>query len=218
MSTFEQGNATYEAGDYEAAFAIFLPLATMGDIRAQISVASMYLSGYGIQQSFSEAARWYRPAAEQGHSLAQNSLAIVLFDTDPEEAIRWLFAAAEKGVPFAQSMLGDIYSNLYGGLPSNIQTKNDSSEAAKWYQKAGENGFPYAYHRLGEMFANGQELEKDEEQALRYYRSAAEEGYEPSQEALGRAYAEGLLSLPKDFEQAQYWITQAQQGNGRPLN
>lgn len=218
MSTIEKANIAYEAEDYEAAFKIFMPLAQAGDFSAQMSIAGMYSTGNGVEQNFAEAARWYKPAAEQGHPIAQNNLATMLLCSDPEEAIRWLFPAAEKGIPFAQSMLGDIYSNLYG-LPSNIQTKlNDSSEAAKWYQKAGENGFPYAYHRLGEMFANGQELEKDEEQALRYYRSAAEEGYEPSQEALGRAYAEGLLSLPKDSEQAQYWITQAQQGNGRPLN
>jgi uncharacterized protein len=214
---FERGNLAYEDGSYEEAFNIFLPLAKAGDAQAQISVASMYLSGHGVQQDFAEAAKWYRPAAEQGHSLAQHNLAIVLFDTNPKEAIRWLFSAAEKNVPLAQSMLGDIYSEGYS-LPASIQERfRDLSIAIQWYQKAGEGGFPYAYHRLGEIFSNGEKVEKDEARALQYYRNAAEEGYEPSQEVLGRAYAEGLLTLPKDPEQAQYWLTQAQEGKGQPL-
>jgi TPR repeat protein len=217
MSTIEQANIAYEAGDYETAFQLLMPLAQAGDLSAQMSIAGMYSTGNGVAQNFAEAAKWYRPAAERGLPIAQNNLAAMLLCSDPEEAIQWLLSAAEKDVPFAQSMLGDIYSDLYN-LPSNIQggIKN-SSEAVKWYQRAGKNGSPYAHHRLGEMFSNGQELGKDEEQALKYYRNAAKEGYEPSQEILGQAYAEGLLGLPKDSEQSKFWLDKARNGDGQPL-
>jgi uncharacterized protein len=217
MLTIEKGDAALEAENYELAFRIFMSLAQTGDITAQITIAGMYLTGRGVQQDFMEAAKWYLPAAEQGHLLAQHSLGVALFNDNPEEAIRWLFLSAEQGVSIAQSMLGDVYSGVYN-LPGEIQEKfKDELEAIKWYQKAGR-GFSYAYHRLGEMYANGQGVRKDEKQALQYYRSAAEEGYEPSQEVLSRAYSEGLLTLPKNLEQAQYWFTQVQQGKGQALN
>ena len=31
----------------------------------------MYYHGYGVQQDFAEAVRWYRKAAEQGYAIAQ---------------------------------------------------------------------------------------------------------------------------------------------------
>jgi uncharacterized protein len=218
MSTIEKANIAYEEGDYEAAFKIFMPLAQSGNFSAQMSVAGMYSVGQGVEQSFAEAAKWYRLGAEKGYPVAQNNLAVMLFSYDPEEAIHWLFTAAEKNIPFAQSILGDIYSDSYN-IPNKIQEKfRDITEAIKWYKKAGKNGFSYAFHRLGEIFASGEGVEKDENQAIQWYQRAAQEGYEPSQEVLGQAYAEGLLTLPKDSAQAQYWLTQAQQGNGRPLN
>jgi TPR repeat protein len=218
MFTVEEGDAAIEAQDYQRAFQIFMSLAQAGDITAQITVAGMYLTGQGVQQDSAEAAKWYYPAAEKGHLLAQHSLAVALFDSNLEEAIRWLFITAEKDVSLSQSMLGDIYSGSYN-LPDNIQEKfRNTPEAIKWYKKAGENGFSYAYHRLGEILSSGQAVEKDERQAIKYYQEAAQEGYEPSQEILGQAYADGLLTLPKDSEQSQYWLTQAREGKGMPLS
>lgn len=218
LFTFEQGNEEYEKGNYQAAFQIFMTLAEAGKVKAQISIACMYESGEGVQKDLAKAVKWYRLAAEQGHPVAQNNLAVALLDTDPKEAIQWLFAAAENNFPFAQSMLGDIYCGFYN-LPLNIlDSMNNISEAVKWYQKAGKGGFYSAYHQLAEMFANGQGVEKDEKQALEYYISAAEKGYEPSQEVLGNAYREGILGLAKDIEQSQYWINESRQRNGIPLS
>jgi TPR repeat protein len=33
----------------------------------------MYDNGTGVRQDFSEAAKWYRLAVDQGHAMAQNS-------------------------------------------------------------------------------------------------------------------------------------------------
>ncbi len=211
MSTFEQGDAAYAAGDYDTAFKILMPLAQNGDIRAQISIAGMYFTGHGVQQDLAQAARWYRPAAEKGHPMAQNNLARILFSSNPEEAIQWFFSAAENGIPFAQSFLGDIFTGAYE-LPSNIREKfnNNFEEAFKWYRKAGEGGFSYAYHRLGEMYVNSQGVEKSEVEAVRWYEKAAEQEYEPSQKVLAQAYQQGLLGLTPDPERAKYWLDKAQ--------
>jgi uncharacterized protein len=210
MVTFDKGNEEYENGNYGAAFEIFMTLAKMGDVNAQLSIACMYESGIGVQQNPEASVNWYQLAAEQGHPVAQNNLAVVLFDVNPKEAVQWLFIAAENNVPFAQSMLGDIYS---GGciLPSDMRDNMRSTgEAIKWYKKAGDGGFVCAYHELGEIFSQGRGVEKNEHQALEYFLIAANHGYKPSQETLARAYTDELLGLPKDIKLAQYWFDQAQ--------
>jgi uncharacterized protein len=222
MTILDEGTAAYQAGDYELAFKILIPLALNNDMTAQIAIASMYSLGEGVEQSYVEAARWYRPAAEQGNLFAIHNLAMMLFScrkiSDLEEAVRWLLIAAQNGLCMSQSVLGDIYSEAYD-LPQEVQEKFKSiPEALIWYEKAGDGGFSYAYHRLGEILSIGQGIEKDEEKAFEYFLKAAQEGYEPSQEVLGKAYSEGLLTLSKDSEKSQYWFSQSQHGKGRPLN
>jgi uncharacterized protein len=114
-------------------------------------------------------------------------------------------------------MLADIYFGLYD-LPLDMKKNlKNIDKALECYQKAGEGGSYDAYHQIGEIFANGIEVEKNEKKALEAYFVAAKFGYQPSQEILSKAYEEGLLGLAKDLEQAQYWISQAQQGNGASL-
>lgn len=187
MSIIDQANTAYESGNYETAFNMLLPLAKAGGVKSQISIASMYSTGNGVETNLDEAIKWFYLAAQQGHPLAQNNLAILLFAQNPEESIKWLSSAAKQSVCAAQSMLGDIYSGLYN-LPPELKNKfNDEVEATKWYEKAGKGSFSYAYHRLGDMYANGQGVVKDEKKAFEYYQLAASMGYEPSQKILAEA-------------------------------
>lgn len=45
-----------------------------GDADAQYNLGKMYLEGNGVPQDDSEAAKWFRKAAEQGNSKAQKVL------------------------------------------------------------------------------------------------------------------------------------------------
>ena len=64
-----------------------------------------------------EAAKWYRKAAEQGHSEAQYQLGECYYcghgvDKDYNEAVKWFRKAAEQGNSDAQytlDMLGEEY-------------------------------------------------------------------------------------------------------------
>ncbi|KAJ1556190.1 hypothetical protein HK405_005427 [Cladochytrium tenue] len=61
----------------------------------------MYRDGQGVQRSDSEAASWFRKAAELGHAAAQSSLGL-MYSTGKgvaynfEEAVSW-FRRAEAG-------------------------------------------------------------------------------------------------------------------------
>ena len=82
-------------------------------------------------RDFSQAAEWYRKAAEQGLASAQNSLGVMYqvgegVSRDYAEALKWYRKAAEQGLADAQDNLAGMY---YGGL----RVPQNYSEAAKWY-------------------------------------------------------------------------------------
>lgn len=207
---FELGLAAYENNDFEKTFTILMPLAKAGNLEAQILIADLYFSGLGVERDVAEAAKWYRPSAEQGNPVAQNNLASCIADENPEKAIKWLIASAEQDFPFAQYALGDIYSGEIDYFPNDSVKKfRSDSLALKWYHEAAAHGDNMAFHRLGEMYANGRGVAKDEEQAVKWYLKAAKNDHELSQKVLAQAYLEGLLGLPKDPEQAEYWLKKA---------
>ena len=67
----------------------------------------MFETGRGVPQNYTEAAMWYRRAAEQGDSLAQYSLGL-LYDKgqgvprDIVEASKWLNLSAAAAPPRAR--------------------------------------------------------------------------------------------------------------------
>ena len=71
---YESAKAAYEAGEYETALEILIPLAEAGDAKAQNSLGFMYNEGLGVSQDYAEAVKWYGKAAEQGDANAQYNL------------------------------------------------------------------------------------------------------------------------------------------------
>ncbi len=70
----------------------------------------MYEKGWGISQDYTEAVKWYREAAEQGHARAQYSMGLAYeygrgVSQDHDEAMKWYHKAAEQGDADAQRKL-----------------------------------------------------------------------------------------------------------------
>ena len=104
-----------------------------------------------MKQDHSEAARWYRKAAEQGHAVAQYNLGVMYKNgqgvkQDHAEAVRWYRKAAEQGQADAQCSLGVMYLNGQG-------VRQDHAEAVRWYRKAAEQGLVYAVSALNRLSA-----------------------------------------------------------------
>ena len=79
----------------------------------------MYEEGQGVARDYSEAARWYRQAAEQGIAVAQTALATLYTKgsgvaQDLPEAVRWYRKAAEQGFAPALHELGALYAEGRG--------------------------------------------------------------------------------------------------------
>jgi uncharacterized protein len=200
----EQGIRAFELENYTEAFNLLLPLAESGDSEAQCHIGCMYDLGLGVKADTNEAITWYLLAAESGHPVAQNNLALLMrfSENKPEEAAKWYLLAAEQGLPFAEVKLGEIYAQGLG-VAKNYE------EALKWYMKAAQKGFPVAYHYLGDAYSHGIGVGKDERKAREWYMKAAEQNYTPSQELLCDAYNRGTLGLDCDSRQSKYWLERA---------
>ena len=74
---FAKGVAAYQAGDYRTALAQWMPLARVGDARAQNFLGFMYDNGEGVLEDDVEAVKWYRLASEQGSAKAQYGLGVM---------------------------------------------------------------------------------------------------------------------------------------------
>jgi len=73
----------------------------------------MYRLGEGVGQDHAEAVRWYRLAADQGDSSAQNNLGYMYYrgegvGQDHAEAARWYRLAADQGNSSAQENLSRL--------------------------------------------------------------------------------------------------------------
>jgi uncharacterized protein len=86
----------------------------LGTVEALIGDAYYY--GHGVSRDYTEAARWYRRAAENASAMAQSTLGDIYYygrgvPQDFVEAAHWWQLAADQGVAVAQLNLGVMYAN-----------------------------------------------------------------------------------------------------------
>ena len=110
------------------------------DGRADAAVCFERGNRYYSEQNYAEAVQWFRKAAEQGHSGAQNNLGFCYNNgqgvvQDSAEAVQWYRKAAEQGHIGAQNNLGSCYREGKGVV-------QNYAEAVQWYRKAPDRGLP----------------------------------------------------------------------------
>ena len=159
--------------------------AEKGDVASQSALGDCYYNGDGVEVNHSEAAKWYRKAAEQGDINAEFKLGAMyatLYEVgkgvvrDYGESIKWYHKAvdqyrkaADQGVAVAQCSLGQIYRQ--GEI-----VPQDYSEAAKWYRKAAEQGEVNAQENLGVQYSKGEGVPQNDIEAYIWFSLAAAQG------------------------------------------
>lgn len=195
---------------------ILLAVAEKGSSSVQFVLGRCYSYGFGIEQNYEEAVKWYRKAAEQGHAIAQNNLGGCYLQghgvkQDFEEAFRLFLKAAEQGRATAQKNVGICYREGKG-------VKQNLEEAAKWYRKAAEQGDAWSQSNLGNCYYNGDGVEENKQEAVKWYRKAAEQGNVIAQSNLGDCYYNGH-GVEQDYEEAFKWYRKAaEQGDAWSQN
>ena len=105
-SVARRAEAAMARQNYAAAVALLSPPAQHGNRDAQALLGYLYEIGRGVPQDETQAALWYRRAAEQGQSFAQYQLGL-LYDkghgvpVDVVEAEKWLILATAASPPAA---------------------------------------------------------------------------------------------------------------------
>ncbi len=80
QALFDFGAYFYQQRNYASAREWWGKAAAAGMVRAQIQLAMLYRDGDGGPQDKTEAARWFRKAAEQGDAAAQNEMGVSLLE------------------------------------------------------------------------------------------------------------------------------------------
>jgi hypothetical protein len=144
-ASFADGQRAYDAGRFEEAYRIWLPLGEAGGAEAQLGLGLLHDVGHGVAADPALALAWYRRAAETGLTTAQLNLAVMLDSgragpRDPAGAALWYAKAAARGHTRAQFNLGQLYA-AGDGVPQN------PALADAWYRAAAA-GLPAAAARV----------------------------------------------------------------------
>jgi hypothetical protein len=135
---FEDAAAAFARADYQTTVTLLRPLAERGNGDAQQGIGLAYDLGYGVPQSFSTAAKWYRRAAEGGNTAGQFRLAF-LYDfglgvqKNQVQAAEWYRKAADQGLAPAEDGLANLYFRGLG-------VARDSQQAWDWSIRAYDHG------------------------------------------------------------------------------
>lgn len=179
-----------------------------------------YYYGVGVEQNDTEAAAWYKKAAEQGHRIAQYRLGMCYemgqgVDEDLEKTSFWCEKAAEQGYAPAQFYIADMmYMLCKGDEESGHDARTEVEKALKLFRESAEQGYIEAQLALGDIYSeNNRNSEQDYAEAAKWYHKAALQGSLTAQYYLGGFYSEGK-GVRRDYAKAVKWYRlSAEQGN-----
>ncbi len=149
-----------------------------GDMVAQHNMGGCYMEGVGVEKNPTEAAYWFRKAAEQGSTSAQDNLGLFYMngigvEKDESEALTWFVLAANSGSADAQNNLGCCYMEGVG-------VRIDPQSAIKWWKRAADQDHPAALFNLGLVYLDGSGVERDTHLGLQYIIKSSQQGHPPA--------------------------------------
>ena len=188
-------------------------IANSGDAIAQELIGVMYQIGAGGDKHLSDAAYYFRLAAEQGSASAQTKLGKCYLagdgvQEDDTKAFEWFEKAARQNDADGQCMLGRCYQQGWG-------TNIDNSQAYLWYKKAAEQGNAKGQYYMGSCYEDGIGVLENDSEALKWFMKAAEQDDIEAQLYVGAYYADGI-SVQKDTYEATKWYRKAAE-KGHPV-
>jgi TPR repeat protein len=189
-------------GDDQLDPALLSELVRKNNVRAINNVGLLWAKGFGGRQSYQEAMRWWREAANRGFTVSMNNIGLLYasghgVEQDMTQAFNWWHQAAFLGDAWAMNSVGDCYENGDG-------VEQDLVMAMTWYQSAAKHGERMAMFNIGGLFERGKGVTQDYGEALSWYRKSAQAGDASAMRAIGRFYREGL-GVEIDLIEAYAW-------------
>ena len=120
--------AYLDAENYQLAIAACTAAAELGDDSAQTNLGMMYADGFGVEQDFNEAGRWYFAASKQGNLAARMLLAFQYLRGQGVAAnnistLKWFILAAEDNNELAAIMRDNQASKMNAEEIAEAQTR-----------------------------------------------------------------------------------------------
>lgn len=209
------------------------PVAEAGDAEAQFQLGMLY-NGYAPETDRkvrkTEALRWFRKAAEQGHIEAlywtglYYRFGLEVVAMDQAEANAWFLKAAEKGHTGAMMKLGRFREAADLGDPraqyhlGTQYEEEDPAAAMSWYLKALNNAAAgdgrgstagEAAYAIAKMYEKDRGVPKNDETAVAWLFKAAERGNPEAPWDIADRYAKGI-GIIKDTAVAAEWYVEAE--------
>jgi TPR repeat protein len=182
---------------------------------AYMTLAKIYVSGWGVPKNPAEAVHWFRAADEWGFIPATHLMGRAYrtgygVPRDTRKALTYFTRAATVGYAPSQYAMGEIYYYGENGVPQDKVTAGGALVAAA------KNGLPDALYAVGRMYELGEggAERPDPVRALVYYKEAALKGQSDAQNVLAIAFYNGN-GVPKNLETARQWFLKAAQ-SGNP--
>jgi hypothetical protein len=191
-----EGHEAFAVGDFDRAYAEFLPLAGMNNWIGAYYLGVMHMEGLGVAANAENGARWLRRAADSGHAGAQLRLATAYENgegvaQDYRAAARWMLEAARGGNADAQYYLGQYYRDGRGIV-------QDDAQAYEWIHRSVEYDISHerlldAFLFLGAAWEWGRGLRQDLVEAYKWFSLAA--SYSPNDARLHDEASRALGAL-----------------------
>ena len=185
-------------------------IANSGNADAQLLVGIMYHMGIAGEERQSDAAYYFRMAAEQGLASAQTNLGKCYLAGDgvPEDdkkAFEWFEKAASQGDAEGQFQLGRCYEEGWG-------TEKIENLAYQYYSKSANQGYANAQIQVGFCYLDGIGVSANDSGAFEWFKKAAEQDNPDGQYLLGACYAEGTGVIKNSDEAVKWYKKAAEQG------
>jgi TPR repeat protein len=150
--------ATYAAGRYDEALALYRKAADSGDVRAMVSLGLLLQTGDHTPGDLKAAYALYEKAAERGSADGALDLAVALvrgkgIDKNVPRALALLKKASDDGSARATYDLAEIEADATG--------RKLAGEALTDFRRAGAEGFPQGYRAAAVLLDEGRGVPKD---------------------------------------------------------
>ena len=171
----------------------------------------------GLKQSFEEAFKCFKLAADKGYPPSQFLVGAYLkkgrgIDQSYEDAFKYFKLAADNGHKESQQAVGDLYKHGQG-------IRQSLEEAFKYYKLAADQGLSSAQNLVADCFYHGYGVNQSYEAAIKYCQLGAEQGNLNSLHSLGVFYKKGLGGIGQSYTEAfKYFKKAANQGSAADQN
>ncbi|MCE5341069.1 MAG: sel1 repeat family protein [Planctomycetaceae bacterium] len=178
---------------------------------SQIKLATMYLKGEQVKQSYGKAKKWFFNAAMAGNLVALESLGEIYKNGNGgwnyKKLFKTLNASAQKGDAKVYTNVGYCWRGGFG------VKRSDYNEAVKWFGKSANAGQGSGMFYMGWMTYNGFGTTQNYAEAMNWYSKAALVNYADAQHALANLYMESP-AVKQDYVEAYKWLLLAEKNGG----